>query len=71
MECRVKYDTYLIAEVTPHLWGRQVRADAAWAPHPIEGTLWRVQEAGGYYAVSVGVHVFEAQGDWRIEVAPW
>lgn len=67
----VTYDTYLIAEVTPHLWGRQVRADAAWAPYPIEGTLWSIREAGGYYAVSIGTWVIEMQADWRLEIAPW
>lgn len=65
------YDKYRVNEITPHLWGRQARVNAHWAPYPIEGTLWRVQEAGTSYVLSIGTWKFEAQADWVVEVSPW
>lgn len=62
------YDTYMVSEITPHLWGRHARLASNWASFPVEGTLWRVQEAGSNYAVKIGVHVIQAQADWELEV---
>lgn len=62
------YDTYLVAEITPDLYGRSARANSKWWPWPAEGTLWRIDLAGGYYAVRIGSHVYEAMADDVVEI---
>lgn len=63
------YDTYLIAEIHPALFGRQARSETQWLPYPVEGTLWGITPAGDHtYAVRVGSWTYTAQADDRLQI---
>jgi hypothetical protein len=67
----VTFDTYLVAEVTPDLYGRFVRVSNQWTPWPVDGTLWRIDLAGGYYALRVGSMVLTAMATDEISIEAW